>query len=43
MILFAWWRSKMMIDIKFKATDKLDDRKKAYELMKKYLKKSGSN
>jgi len=42
-ILFAWWRAKMQIDIKFKATDKLDDRKKAFEKMSKYLKKSGSN
>jgi hypothetical protein len=38
-ILYAWWRAKMQIDIKFKATDKLDDRKKAYEKMNKFLKK----
>lgn len=38
-ILFAWWRAKMQIDIKFKATDKLDDRKKAYTKMKKFLDK----
>lgn len=38
-ILFAWWRFKMQTDIKFKATDKLDDRKKAYTKMKKYLDK----
>ena len=42
-ILFAWWRAKMQIDVKFKATDKQDDRKKAFEKMSKYLKKSGSN
>ena len=38
-ILFAWWRTKMQIDIKFKANDKLDDRKKAHAKMKKFLDK----
>jgi hypothetical protein len=41
-ILFAWWRFKMQSDIKFKATDKLDDRKKAYTKMKKFLDKGES-
>lgn len=42
-ILFAWWRAKMQIDIKFKATDKLDDRKKAFEKMNRFLKKGETN
>ena len=42
-ILYAWWRAKMQIDIKFKATDKQDDRKKAFEKMSRFLKKSGTN
>lgn len=42
-ILYAWWRSKLtMGDIKFKATDKIDDRKKAHAKMKKFL-SSGEN
>lgn len=41
-ILFAWWRFKMQSDIKFKVTDKLDDRKKAYTKMKKFLDKGES-
>jgi len=42
-ILFAWWRAKMQVDIKFKPADKLDDRKKAFEKMSKYLKKGETN
>jgi hypothetical protein len=42
-ILFAWWRAKMQVEIKFKATDKLDDRKKAFEKMSKFLKKGETN
>jgi hypothetical protein len=38
-ILLAWWRARLSVDIKFKATDKLDDRKKAYAKMKKFLDK----
>jgi hypothetical protein len=36
-ILFTWWKQRMQSEVKFRATDKLDDRKKAHTKMKKYL------
>jgi hypothetical protein len=42
-MLYAWWRTKMQIEVRFHATDKLEDRKKAFEKMSKYLKKGEVN
>lgn len=36
-ILFAWWKPQMLMDIKFKANDKLQNRQEAYKRMKKFL------
>jgi hypothetical protein len=38
-ILFAWYRNKMQVDVKFKPSDKLDSRRKAYSQMKKHIEK----
>ena len=42
-ILFSWWKQKLMLEIHFKASDKLDDRKKAWAKMKKFLDKGETN
>ncbi len=36
-VLNAWWRSKVLSDVKFKPTDKFKNRMKAYRKMRSYL------